>query len=63
MGAVMLGHRVSVYFMDGETVDGELRQQTAEGVWLYHGWAENAAVHFYPQHRIKEMVDLGPVYR
>ena len=59
----MLGHRVRVYFMDGGTVDGELRRQSTEGVWLYHGWAENAAVHFYPQHRVKEIADLGPVYR
>ena len=34
----MLGHRVRLYFMDGETVDGELRQQNESGVWLYHGW-------------------------
>ncbi|MDE2232539.1 MAG: hypothetical protein KGJ90_00205 [Patescibacteria group bacterium] len=49
--------------MDGETVDGELRQQSTEGVWLFHGLAEKAAVHFYPQHRIREIADLGPVYR
>lgn len=59
----MLGHRVRAYFMDGETVDGELRQQSTEGVWLFHGLAEKAAVHFYPQHRIREIADLGPVYR
>ena len=59
----MLGHRVRVYFTDGTTIDGELRKQSAEGVWLYHGWAEQAAVHFYPQHRLKEIADLGPVYR
>lgn len=59
----MLGHRVRVYFMDGETVDGELRQQNESGVWLYHGFVEHAAVHFYPQHRIKEIADLGPMYR
>ena len=57
----MLAHRVRVYFMDGQTVDGELRQQNEQGVWLY--FAQEAAVHFYPQHRIKEMADLGPVYR
>lgn len=65
----MLGHRVRIYFMDGETVNGELRLQSAEGVWLYHGCAEQhgcaqqAAVHFYPSHRIKEIADLGEVYR
>ncbi len=60
----MLGHRVRVYLnTPTQQVDGELRRQTVEGVWLYHGWAENAAVHFYPQHRIQEIADLGEVYR
>ncbi len=60
----MLGNRVRLYLNSPEqSVDGELRKQSVEGVWLYHGWAEQAAVHFYPQHRIKEIADLGPVYR
>ena len=60
----MLGHHVRVYLSNPEkTVDGELRRQSVEGVWLFHGWAEQAAVHFYPQHRITEIADLGEVYR
>lgn len=60
----MLGHRVRVYLNDPDiSVDGELRRQTAEGVWLYYGWAEKAALHFYPQHRIQEIADLGEIHR
>ena len=60
----MLGNRVRVILSNpDQEIAGELRRQSVEGVWLYHGWAENAAVHFYPQHRIKEMADLGAVYR
>lgn len=59
----MLGNRVHVCFTDGSVIDGELRRQSIEGIWLYYGWAEKAAVHFYPQQRIKEITDLGPIYR
>jgi hypothetical protein len=60
----MLGHTVTVYLLSPDThVRGELRKQTAEGVWLYHGMAEKAALHFYPQHRISEIEDNGPIYR
>lgn len=60
----MLGHNVDVILSNpDQTVSGELRRQTAEGVWLYYGWAEKAAVHFFPQHRIVEIVDRGRTYR
>lgn len=60
----MLGHKVDVVLRDPDkTVTGELRRQTIEGVWLYFGWAEQAAVHFFPQHRIVEIVDRGKTYR
>lgn len=57
---MLLGHRVRVYLRDPDkSVDGDLRRQTVEGVWLYHRFQEQAAVHFYPQHRITEIADLG----
>lgn len=61
----MLGNNVRVYFIDeqGGYVDGELRKQSVEGVWIWTGFSEQAAVHFYPQHRIKEIEDRGRVYR
>lgn len=60
----MLGNRVRVYLSNpDEDVSGELRRQSVEGVWIYAGWAEKAAVRFYPAHRLKEIEDLGPVYR
>ncbi len=60
----MLGHNVRAFLCDPEEiVDGELRQQSVEGVWLYYGWAELAAVHFFPQRRIREIVDRGAQYR
>lgn len=60
----MLGNHVEVKLRDPPaTVSGELRQQTVEGIWLYYGWAEQAAVHFFPQHRIVEIVDQGRTYR
>ena len=60
----MLGNNVDVTLRDPEqTVSGELRKQTTEGIWLYYGWAEKAAVHFFPQHRIVEVVDRGRTYR
>jgi hypothetical protein len=59
-GANMLGNYVEVRFKDPEqTVRGELRRQTVEGVWVYYGWAEQSALHFFPQHRIIEIVDCG----
>lgn len=56
----MIGNQVEVLLRDPEkTISGELRKQTVEGVWIYHGWAEQAATHFYPQHRVVEIVDRG----
>ena len=60
----MVGNRVRVLMHSpDEVVNGELRRQNAEGVWVYHGWAEKAAVHFYPIHRILEIEDCGYVHR
>jgi hypothetical protein len=59
----MLGNNVQVILTMGEIVNGELRKQTVEGVWIYFGWAEQAAVHFYPQHRIMEIIDRGRINR
>jgi hypothetical protein len=56
----MIGNQVEVTLSNPEaSVTGELRKQTVEGVWIYGGWAEQAAVTFYPQHRIVEIVDRG----
>ena len=46
-----------------ETVQGELRQQNVEGVWIYHGFQEQAKLRFYPQHRIVQIEDNGYAYR
>lgn len=60
----MLGHNVEVKLCaPAQTVSGELRKQTPEGIWLYGGWAEQATTTFYPQHRIVEMHDRGRTYR
>lgn len=60
----MLGNNVDVILRDpDQKVSGELRRQAMEGIWLYYGWAEKAAVHFFPQHRIVEIVDCGRNYR
>lgn len=60
----MLGNNVDVKLCaPDEIISGELRKQTIEGVWLYYGWAEQAAVHFFPQHRIVEIIDRGRTYR
>lgn len=60
----MIGHNVTLKLTaPDEKVAGELRRQSVEGVWVYHGWAENAKVRFYPQHRIVEIQDEGPIYR
>ncbi len=60
----MLGNNVDVKLRTpDEIVSGELRRQSLEGVWIYYGWAEKAAVHFYPQHRILEIIDKGRTYR
>ena len=60
----MLGNRVRVTLSNpDQEIAGELRQQSVEGVWLYHGFAEQASVRFYPQHRLVEIQDCGPVYR
>lgn len=60
----MIGNRVEMKLCDPpQTVSGELRKHGIEGAWVYHGWAEKAALHFYPQHRIIEIKDHGPVRR
>lgn len=60
----MLGRRVTVILTaPEERVSGELRQQAVEGVWIFWGWAEKAALHFYPTHRVLEIKDDGPLYR
>lgn len=60
----MIGNRVYVVLREpDETIAGELRKQNGEGVWIYSGWAEKAAVRFYPTHRVVQMDDAGPVYR
>lgn len=61
---MLLGHDVDVILREpDQTISGELRRQTAEGVWVYYGWAAKAAVHFFPVHRIVELIDRGPIYR
>ena len=60
----MLGNNVEVILVNpDQRVSGELRRQTEEGIWVYYGWAEKAALHFYPQHRIVEIIDQGRTYR
>lgn len=60
----MIGNRVyAVLCAPDETISGELRQQNSEGIWIYGGWAEKAAVRFYPMHRVVQIDDAGPVYR
>lgn len=60
----MLGHNVRVYLQSpDEQVQGELRQQNAEGVWIYHGFMEQAKLRFYPAHRVSSMEDNGYVHR
>lgn len=60
----MIGNRVALILIEpAEGIIGELRKQNVEGVWVYHGWAEQAAVRFYPMRRVVEIRDEGPVYR
>jgi len=60
----MLGNNVTVKLTaPDQEVSGELRKQTAEGIWIYGGWAEKAAVTFYPAHRVLEIRDAGRTYR
>lgn len=60
----MLGHNVRVRLTSpDEEVKGELRQQDATGVWVYHGWADQAKLHFYPMHRVVQISDNGHIYR
>lgn len=60
----MIGNRVTVRLQHpDETISGELRRQNSEGVWIYHGFAEQAKVYFYPMHRIVQVEDDGPLYR
>jgi hypothetical protein len=60
----MLGHNIELHLCNPEQViSGELRKQMLEGVWVYWGWAEKAALHFYPQHRIVSIIDCGRTYR
>jgi hypothetical protein len=56
----LLGHTVEVRLRDPEAViSGELRQHDGDGAYLYFGWAETAGLHFYPKHRIVEIIDQG----
>lgn len=60
----MIGHNVRVRLhTPEETVSGELRQQDATGVWIYHGRAEQAKLRFYPMHRVEQVEDNGYVHR
>ena len=60
----MLGHNVRVTLQSpDEELKGELRQQDATGVWIYHGWAEQAKLRFYPMHRVVKISDNGYIYR
>ena len=39
----MIGHNVRVRLcLPEETVQGELRKETPEGFWIYHGFMEQA---------------------
>ena len=60
----MIGHNVRVRLcLPEETVQGELRKETPEGVWIYHGFMEQAKLRFYPMHRIMQIEDNGYVSR
>lgn len=60
----MIGNRVTVYLTDPPLkISGELRKQNAEGVWVYGGPYDSAAVTFYPMRRVLEVRDDGSVYR
>ncbi len=60
----MIGNRVTVHLREPEeTIAGELRKQNHSGLWVYHGWAEQAAVRFYPMYRVTRMEDNGYVHR
>jgi hypothetical protein len=60
----MLGNRVTVFLTDPkEEINGELRKQNSDGVYIYWGWGEKARAHFYPTHRIVEIEDLGYIHR
>ena len=60
----MMGHRVRLdLHTPVETISGELRKQSLEGVWIYSGWADKACLKFFPHHRIIQMVDQGEVPR
>jgi hypothetical protein len=58
----MLGHNVTVKLTaPNESIYGELRRQTPEGIWLYTGDWQNVKLIFYPQHRILQITDNGKV--
>lgn len=60
----MIGNRVTVQLTEpDQVVRGELRKQNVEGVWIYGGLYDSAALTFYPMRRILEVRDDGPVYR
>lgn len=60
----MIGNNVDVLLREPEQrISGELRKQNIEGVWIYGGWAEQAALKFYPIHRVVEIKDAGRIYR
>jgi hypothetical protein len=45
----MIGHNVRVRLSaPDETVQGELRELASEGVWIYHGFAEQAETAVLP---------------
>ena len=60
----MLGNRVAVSLHSPVVrIVGELRKQNSEGVWIYHGYGEKAALRFYPMHRVEQIEDNGPIPR
>lgn len=60
----MLGNRVEVELHTPNAfVHGELRNQTDQGVWIFSGYGDQAALRFYPMYRIILITDQGPVTR
>jgi hypothetical protein len=57
----MIGNNVDIILSSPDQhVFGELRKQTPEGIWVWYGAGDYAALHFYPQHRIVQIIDRGP---
>ncbi len=60
----MIGHNVRLRLHSpDEILQGELQEQNASGVWIYHGYAEQAKLRFYPMHRVLQIEDNGYVGR